>query len=94
MSIQKIKIAGRTLTVKSESGDDHLYYVVDQLNQRIRETQAVIPDSSESILFVALALMDELVSTQQELDHIKHGAQGKIHHLLNALEAFEKRHIS
>ena len=94
MSIQKIKIAGRTLTVKSENSEEHLHYVVDQLNQRIRETQAVIPDSSESILFVALALMDELVTTQQELEHIKHGAQNKIHHLLTALEAFEKRHIS
>ena len=94
MSIQKIKIAGRTLTVKSENGDEHLHYVVEQLNQRIKETQAVIPDSSESILFVALALMDELVSTQQELDHVKHGAQSKIGHLLHALEDFEKRHMS
>ena len=88
MSIRRLKIAGREIQVKSTDDQTHLTYIVEQLNQRITTTQSVIPDSTEAILFVALELMDELVSAQKRLNPIQGGTQHKIESLLKALEGF------
>ena len=91
MSIKTVRIAGRSLRVRASEDESHLDRVVEELNQRIRDVQKRIPDSSESMLFVSLALMDELVSARQQLEEIRGGAQGTIQNLLSALETFESR---
>jgi cell division protein ZapA (FtsZ GTPase activity inhibitor) len=92
MNIRKIKIAGRNLTIRSTGEDTHIDQVVEALNHKITETQRMIPDSTEALLFVALALSDELARAQNRLDLIQSSTQVKINGLLGALEAFENRH--
>ena len=91
MSIRKLKIAGREITIRSASSDEHLNEVVDTLNHRIREVQEMIPDSNEAILFVALALTDELVTAESKLHALQNTTQDKIENILQALEQLDHR---
>lgn len=85
----QLNIGGRVIKVRSSSNEEHLLKVSDELNERIRETQRVIPDSREALLFVALALTDELMNTQDRLDEIQGATENKIENLLNILESLE-----
>lgn len=89
MKINKLNIGGRVISVRSESSDDHLAVVSEELNARIDAVQSVIPDSHEALLFVALALTDELINTQNRLDEIQGATERKVHTLLNLLEDFQ-----
>ena len=91
MSIRKLKIAGREITIRSNNSDEHLDEVVQTLNDRIREVQEMIPDSNEAILFVVLALTDELVTAESKLNRIQTSTHAKIENLLSALESFDHR---
>lgn len=93
MSIKKLKIAGREITIRSTSSDEHLDEVVDTLNYRIQEVQEMIPDSNEAILFVALALTDELVTAEGKLHLLQNTTQAKIENLLQALEQLDHRSV-
>ena len=89
MKVIQLNIGGRVLNVRSSSNEDHLYRVRDELNERIKATQAVIPDSHEALLFVALALVDELMNTQDRLYDVQEATEEKIHTLLGLLENLE-----
>ena len=85
----QLTIGGRMIKVRSSSNEEHLLKVSEELNERIRETQQVIPDSREALLFVALALTDELMNTQDRLYEIQGAAEDKIENLLHLLESLE-----
>ncbi len=85
----QLTIGGRIIKVRSSSNEEHLLKVSEELNERIHETQRVIPDSREALLFVALALMDELMNTQDRLYDIQETAEDKIQNLLGILETLE-----
>ena len=91
MSIRKLKIAGRSITIRSASPEEHLNEVVETLNHRIQEVQEMIPDSNEAILFVALALTDELVTAESKLHTLQNTTQEKIENILQALEQLDHR---
>jgi cell division protein ZapA (FtsZ GTPase activity inhibitor) len=90
MSIERVNIAGRDLTIRSNQSREHIDQVVALLNDRITSTKSVIPDSAEAMLFVALSLMEELVSTSKKLEHIQQTAHQKLSHILNELDHFDK----
>ena len=89
MKVIQLNIGGRTINVRSTSNEEHLLQVRDELNERIQATQAVIPDSHEALLFVALALADELLNTQERLYEVQEATEEKIHNLLQILENLE-----
>ena len=89
MKINQLTIGGRVINVRSSSNDAHLEAVTEELNARIEGVQSVIPDSHEALLFVALALTDELLNTQKRLDEIQGAAEDKVYRLLDLLEDFQ-----
>lgn len=89
MKVNRLNIGGRTINVRSSSNETHLRLVSEELNERIRETQQVIPDSHEALIFVALSLTDELINTQLRLDEVQQATEDKINNLLKILESLE-----
>ena len=86
MKTTRLNIGGRTINVRSSSDDQHLQLVSEELNERIMETQRVIPDSHEALLFVALALTDELIEVQNQLAEIQEITEDKVMRLVNLFE--------
>ena len=91
MSIKQLNIAGRTITIRSTSDEEHLNEVAAVLSERILDTQTHIPDSSQALLFVALALTDELLTAHQRISDIEYATKSKLDSVLRALEVFELR---
>ncbi|MBM4290827.1 MAG: cell division protein ZapA, partial [Deltaproteobacteria bacterium] len=91
-SIQRVRVAGRVLSVRAHSGEEHLNAVVREVNERVEQVSHVIPDSTESLLFVLLSVTDELLRTQERLLALQDGAQERVGSILGALEAFERRY--
>lgn len=89
MDVTQLNIGGRTINVRSSSDEEHLRLVSEELNERIKSTQAVIPDSHEALLFVALALTDELMNTQDRLYELQDATEEKVERLLGILENLE-----
>ena len=89
MKVTQLNIGGRTINVRSSSDEEHLQLVSEELNERIRSTQSVIPDSHEALLFVALALTDELMNTQDRLYELQDATEEKVQRLLGLLEKLE-----
>ncbi len=89
MKVTQLNIGGRWINVRSSSDEEHLQQVSEELNERIRATQQVIPDSHEALLFVALALTDELMNTQDRLYHLQDATEDKVQRLLGILENLE-----
>ncbi len=90
MNIERVNVGGRDLTIRSAQSRQHIDEVVALLNDRIHATKSQIPDSAEAMLFVALSLMDDLVTTSKRLEYIQSTAQHKIGQILNELDKFEK----
>ena len=86
MKVVKLNIGGRTINVRSNSDEVHLNQVADELNERITQTMRVIPDSHEALLFVALALTDELIEVQNQLAEIQEITEDKVMRLVNLFE--------
>ena len=86
MKVVKLNIGGRTINVRSNSDEVHLNQVADELNERITQTMRVIPDSHEALLFVALALTDELIEAQNQLAEIQEITEDKVMRLVNLFE--------
>ena len=91
-SIKRVKVAGRQISVRAHSGEAHLNAVVQEVNERVEQMSHVIPDSTESLLFVLLSVMDELIRTQERLFELQEGTQQRVGNVLSALEDFERRH--
>ena len=89
MKITRLNIGGRTISIRSSSNEIHLNQVSEELNERIMETQRVIPDSHEALLFVALALTDELINTQNRLEEVQIATEDKVGRLLDILESLD-----
>lgn len=89
MKVTQLNIGGRTINVRSSSNEEHLRLVSEELNERIHSTQAIIPDSHEALLFVALALTDELMNTQDRLYELQDATEEKVQRLLGLLENLE-----
>jgi len=89
MKITRLNIGGRTISIRSNSNEIHLTQVSEELNERIMETQRVIPDSHEALLFVALALTDELINTQNRLEEVQIATEDKVGRLLDILESLD-----
>ncbi|MEE2644887.1 MAG: cell division protein ZapA [Myxococcota bacterium] len=94
MSIRKIDIAGHQITIRASSDDAHLEEVTRILDQRVREVKARIPDSTEALLFVSLALTDELLLAQQRLAYISEHGQARISELLQLLDHLDRGSLS
>ncbi len=91
--IKRVKVAGRMISVRANSGEEHLNAVVQEINERVEQVSHVIPDSTESLLFVLLSVTDELLRTQERLLELQDGTQQRVGQILNALESFERRHL-
>ena len=89
MKVTQLNIGGRTINVRSSSNEEHLRLVSEELNERIQATQSIIPDSHEALLFVALALTDELMNTQDRLYDLQDATEEKVQRLLGLLENLE-----
>ena len=89
MKVTQLNIGGRTINVRSSSDEEHLKLVSEELNERIQSTQSIIPDSHEALLFVALALTDELMNTQDRLYELQDATEEKVQRLLGLLEKLE-----
>ena len=89
MKITRLNIGGRVISIRSSSDEVHLTHVSEELNDRIAETQRVIPDSHEALLFVALALTDELINTQNRLEEVQIATEDKVGRLLDILESLD-----
>lgn len=90
MSIRRIEIAGHYITIRAKADDEHLNEVIATLDERVRAVKARIADSTEALLFVSLALTDELLLAQQRLSDISERGQARIGELLQLLDRIDR----
>ena len=90
MSIRRIEIAGHYITIRAKADDEHLNEVIATLDERVRAVKVRIADSTEALLFVSLALTDELLLAQQRLNDISERGQTRIGELLQILDRLDR----